>query len=99
MTPLRYEPGDLVLQLQDDHSLGITPHQREEISGQLESDRLLPAGVAHIVAQIIMDIKHLRCCCSISRVCHGWAVLPTLHSHAPGCGGTQAQWPPLNKGR
>src|SRR5262249_39889521 len=82
MTALRHEPGDLLLQLQDDHPPGITPHQCKELSGQLVSDRLLPVGAAHIVAQIVMNIKYLRCWGGIGHICHGWAVLPTLH--APG---------------
>src|SRR5262245_43516724 len=98
MAPPRYESGDLVLEVQDNHAPGVTPHQREELCGELESDRLLPVYVTHIVAQIVMNIKYQRCRCSIGGIYCCWAVLPMLHSHTPGGCGTQAQWPRLKKG-
>src|SRR2546428_695499 len=99
MAPRGYEPGDLVLQLQNDHAPGTMPHQREKLPGRSKSARLLPVGVAHIITQIVMNINHLRGWCGIGRVGHGSAVLPTLHSPAPGRRGIPAQWPPPKKGK
>jgi hypothetical protein len=50
MTPLPYQPADLVLKLQDDHALWITSYQRQQLLGELERNRLLPMRAADIIA-------------------------------------------------
>src|SRR5262245_19709973 len=79
MTPLPHQPAELVLELQDDHALGVTAHQRQQLLAQLESDRLLPVSTADIITQVVVNIKHLRCGCSVGSICGHRVILFSAH--------------------
>jgi hypothetical protein len=69
MTPLPHQPTDLVRELQDNHAPWVTADQRQQLLAKLESDRLLPVSAADIITQVVVNIKHLRCGCSVGSIC------------------------------